>query len=340
MAFNNEHKLELLLSEPDEQAGATLAKLTSPILILGASGKMGPTLALLAKRSLAMVGESRDIIAVSRFSSANSRAWFEHHQIPTLACDLLDEKQVMLLPESNNIIYLIGKKFGTSESPSHTWAVNTLPPAYVCQQYAHAKIVALSTGSVYPMVSTNSNGSVESDPLTPLGEYANACVARERIFEHFSNLQNTPIAMIRLNYAVEPRYGVLVDIGTKVQREEPVDLTMGYLNCIWGRDANTMILRSFNLTESPARPINLTGSPIYSVKDIAILFGQHLGKKPLFTGIESDRALLNDASTLFKTLGEPEMNIERMIELTAQWIVSGGALFEKPTHYEVQDGNY
>ncbi|MGE3802959.1 MAG: NAD-dependent epimerase/dehydratase family protein, partial [Candidatus Kapaibacterium sp.] len=322
-----------------ERLGNSLSRLESPILILGANGKMGPTLSLLAKRSLELVGAEKKIIAISRFGDAEGRNWFESYGIETQTCDLLSRDEVHALPDSANILYMAGRKFGTQQQPSLTWSMNTLSPSYICERFPNARIVALSSGAVYPMVPVRGRGSIERDPLTPPGEYANACVARERMFEYYSEKQGTKIALIRLNYAVEPRYGVLVDIALKVYRREPIDLTMGYLNCIWQRDANDMILRSFDLASSPATPLNLTGLEILSVRNLAEMFGQHFGHSPHFTNSESDYALLNNASATVQQLGEPEMSVERMVGIVATWITTGGRLHGKPTHFEVRDGS-
>ena len=335
-----EHELELLLSEPNERLGHALARLTSPLLILGANGKMGPTLALLAKRSLALVGKEIEVLAVSRFSDPEGEQWFRNHGIRTIGCDLLEREEVKRLPDSNNIIYMAGRKFGTQDTPSLTWAMNTLPPLYVCERYPAARFVALSSGSVYPMVSVTTNGSTEDSLLTPPGEYANACVARERIFEYCSQKNNTKVVLIRLNYAIEPRYGVLVDIARKILEGEPVDVTMGYFNCIWQRDANDMILRSFDFASSPPRSMNLTGEAKLSVRSVATAFGKVFGIEPVFRGIEADNALLNDASTTLKALGKPSTTIDEAIELTAAWFKSGHRILDKPTHFEVRDGTY
>ena len=333
-------ELELLLSTPNTELGHALANLESPILILGANGKMGPTLTLLAKRSLELVNQPKDIIAISRFGNPEGKQWFEKHGIKTISCDLLAQEQVERLPNSTNIIYMAGRKFGTQESPSVTWIMNTLPPAHVCKRFANARMVVLSSGAVYPMVPVNEGGSVEGDPLTPPGEYANACIARERIFEYFAEENGTQISLIRLNYAVEPRYGVLVDIALKVFRQEPVDLTMGYLNCIWQRDANDMILRSFSLTSSPAHHLNLTGPETLSVRELAHAFGKEFDVEPIFSGNESDMALLNNATEALRIHGKPRMDVSEMVSLTADWISSGGELLGKPTHFEVRDGKY
>ncbi len=335
-----EQRLEDLLSEPNERLGRSLATLQSPILILGANGKMGPTLALLAQRALDLVNEEKEVIAVSRFGNQEGVKWFERHDIRTISCDLLERDDVRALPDSANIVYMAGRKFGTQENPALTWAMNALPPSYVCERFAGSRIVALSSGTVYPMVPVADGGSVESDPLTPPGEYANACVARERIFEYYSGKYGTQIALIRLNYAVEPRYGVLVDLALNVFSQQPIDLTMGYLNCIWQRDANDMILRTFDLASSPASILNLTGPETLSVREIASEFGKRFGIEPVFTGRESDLALLNNASTTLRHLGEPQMKVESILDITAEWIKLGGRTLGKPTHFEVRDGTY
>ena len=300
---------------------------------------MGPTLAVLVRRAAEAAGHPLEVIAVSRFSNKNARQWLEQRGVGTIEADLLDREAVQKLPDSTNVIYLVGLKFGTAQNPSLTWAVNTLAPANVAERYASARIVALSTGNVYPLVPVTSRGAVETDPLTPLGEYANAAVARERIFEYFSRRDGTEIALIRLNYAVELRYGVLVDVARKVCAGEPVDVATGWFNWVWQGDANEMIIHALQLTASPATAWNLTG-PIVRVRDVAEEFARLFGKPAIFRGMETETALLSDASRICAQLGSPPTPLETVIRWIAHWVKSGGASLNKPTHFEVRDGKF
>ena len=332
--------LDDVLTRPSEALGAFIAGLDGPLLVLGAGGKMGPTLCGMVKRAAGESGVSLDVIAVSRFSDPETRAWLEARGVRTVACDLFDRQAVARLPDAENIIYLVGLKFGTRQNPALTWAANTLIPSIVCERYPRARIVALSTGNVYPLVPVEQGGSKETDALTPLGEYANACVARERIFEYFTRVFPLRVVSIRLNYAVELRYGVLVDIAGDIVAGRPVDVTMGHFNCIWQRDANDMIVRALSLAASPARALNLTGPDILSVRDVARQLGRRMGVEPAFSGQEAPTALLSDASAAFEALGRPPMNIDRMLDWMAAWIKRGGATLGKPTHFTVRDGMY
>lgn len=338
--IDTEFDLNEVLTRPDPALVEFIKTIQTPLLILGASGKMGPTLAALARRAAGQVGHELEIYAASRFSDETTRRWLEDHQVRTISCDLMDSESLKRLPEAESIIYLVGLKFGTTQNPALTWAINTLAPANVCTRYPHSRIVALSSGSIYPLLPVNSGGAIETEPLTPLGEYANACVARERIFEYFSRQNGTPIVLLRLFYAVELRYGVLVDIAQKVNAGETVDLTMGYLNWIWQGDANNLILRSLALAGVPPEPLNLTGSKTYSVRELALQFGKLLGKRVLFTGEEASTALLGNTRRLRGQLGDPPTPDDVVIRWTASWIQSQGRLFGKPTHFDVRDGRY
>jgi nucleoside-diphosphate-sugar epimerase len=338
--IETESDLDELLTRPDSALVEFIKTLHSPLLLLGAGGKMGPGLAVLARRAAQQADHQLDILTASRFSDETTRRWLEDQGVHTIACDVMDSDDLRRLPDAEQVIYLVGLKFGTSHNPAATWAINTLAPANVCTRYPHSKIVALSSGSIYPMVPVHSDGAVESDPLTPLGEYANACVARERIFEYFSQQNHTPIVLLRLFYAVELRYGVLVDIAQKVYAEAAVDLTMGYLNWIWQGDANNLILRSLALVSTPPTPFNLTGSKTYSVRELALQFGKLMVKRVRFTGEEADTALLGETKRLCEQLGEPSTPDEAVIRWIAYWIQHQGRLLGKPTHFEVRDGRY
>ncbi len=252
----------------------------------------------------------------------------------------MEREAVARLPDSPNLVYLVGLKFGTQQAPWLTWAVNTVVPSLVAERYSEARIVALSTGNVYPYVSATNGGASEELPLAPVGEYGTAALARERIFEYFSRKQGTPTVLLRLNYAVELRYGVLIDIAQKIWAGEAIDVTTGYFNCIWQRDANEMILRSFSLAASPAAVFNLTGPGALSVREIAHQLGTLMGREPKFTSSESSTALVSNASRLCQKLGPPPTSLAPILQWTAAWVQQGGACLGKPTHFEVRSGGY
>lgn len=338
--IHTEEELDEVLTRPSPALVEFIRTIKSPLLLLGVGGKMGPSLAVRARRAAEEAGYPLEIIAVSRFSDQTLRRRLEAHEIRTIACDLMDSASLRALPEAENIIYLVGLKFGTSQNPAATWAVNTLAPANVCRRFPQGCIAALSSGSIYPLTPVRNGGASENEPLTPLGEYSNACVARERIFEYFSGQNGTPIALMRLFYAVELRYGVLVDIAQKVYTDQPVDLTMGYLNCIWQGDANDLILRSLALARTPPQAYNLTGPGVYSVRELALKFAELMGRRANLIGREADSALLGNPARLSALLGEPAMPLETMMGWIASWIQNEGRLLGKPTHFEVRDGRY
>lgn len=337
--INDENELEEVLTRPRQVLVDFIRTLPGPLLVLGAGGKMGPTLAVLARRAAACAGHELRVVAVSRFSDPAVRGRLEGQEVETLNADLLTRSDLDRLPDASQVIFLVGQKFGTTENPSLTWAINTLVPAHVMLRYPNATIVALSTGNVYPPVPVASGGAREDHLLTPLGEYANSAVARERIFEFFSRQRSTKVALLRLNYAVELRYGVLCDIAAKVAREETLELGNGYLNCIWQGDANEMILRSLALAQSPAIPWNLSG-PVLRVRELAIRFGQLLGRTPRFAGQEAEIALLSNPQPLWDKLGPPVMPLDTLMRWTAAWVSRGGRTLNKPTHFEVTNGQY
>ena len=344
--IENESRLDELLITPSKELVEFAGRLKGPVVILGAGGKMGPTLAVRLQRAIDQAGADRDsptqakTVAVSRFSDPASRTWLEERGVETIAADSMRRDDLQTLPDSKNIIYLIGNKFGTSDNPSLTWAINTIAPACAMERYPDSRFVALSTGNVYPLSSTDGGGSVETDALQPVGEYAYAAIGRERIFDYYSRTQQTPVAMIRLNYATDLRYGVLTDLATRVLSGEPIDVTQGYFNCIWQGDANDLIIRSLAYAESPSNPINLTSVETFSVREVAQTFGELMNRSVEIVGQESDTALLNNASKCFDLLGKPATPMDRVIRWIAHWVQTGNPLLGKPTHFEVRDGAF
>ncbi len=338
--IESEAQLDELLTTPSEQLVESITSLVSPLVVLGAGGKMGPSLVMLAKRAAEQAGHPLEIVAVSRFQNRDTRNWLTDRGIETRAVDIFDSKQLASLPDSPNVVYLVGLKFGSSKNPIPTWATNTVGPVLASERYAGSRIVALSTGNVYPLSSISSGGSIESDALTPIGEYANAAVARERVFQHYATIKQTAAALVRLNYAHDLRYGVITDIAHKVWHRQPIDLSMGYFNAIWQGDANNLVLRSFSLCAVPARSLNVTGTQLLSVRDVAGQLGALLGREPVFHGQEDATALLSNTATMVQELGEPSVAIDQLVSWIAHWTSINGATLGKPTHYQTRDGKY
>ncbi len=338
--LETEDQLDELLTRPGAALVEFIKTVSSPLLMLGAGGKMGPTLAVLARRAAEAAGHPLEVVAVSRYRDARARQWLEERGVKTMSCDLLHAQDLVRLPNSKHIVYLVGLKFGTSQNPAATWAMNTIVPARVAERFPHARIVALSTGNVYPLTEVSRGGAVETDPRTPLGEYANAAVGRERIFEFYSQRHHTPVALLRLFYAVELRYGVLVDIARKVQAGEALELANGYFNCIWQGDANDMVLRALSLTGAPPSVWNLCRPEVFSVRAVASRFGELLGRLPQFIGTEAPTALLGNASPICAKLGPPSLPVEKHLGWIAHWVKQGGRDLGRPTHFEVRDGGY
>jgi nucleoside-diphosphate-sugar epimerase len=330
-------ELEELLSRPNDADREALAALSGPLLILGVGGKMGPTLALRARRA---APANLPIFAAARFSEPGLRDQLEQAGVQTFKADLLDPAQLAALPGAPNVLCMFGRKFGSSDDPTLTWAMNVFAPGMVCERYKSSRIVAFSSGNVYGYSHVARGGSVESDECLPVGEYAWSGLARERIYDYHSRRNHTPTALLRLNYAIDLRYGVLLDIGQKVFERKPVDLSMGAANVIWQGDANSVALRSFPLCTAPATVLNLTGPETLSVRRIAETIGRHLGIAPEFTGSESTDALLNNAQRCHRLFGYPSVTPDQMMEWTAHWLASGGATLNKPTHFEARDGKF
>lgn len=338
--ISNNEQLEELLSRPTAEAVELFRKLDGDVIFLGIAGKIGPSLANMAKRACEQAGVKKRIIGVSRFRSEEEKKQIESFGIETIQGDLLDKDFLESLPKVKNVFFLAGMKFGSEENLSLTWAMNTYLPALVVEQFKDSRIVAYSTGCVYSLVPVESGGSLETDMPQPVGEYAQSCLGRERMFEYGSKKNNTPVALIRLNYAVEPRYGVLVDIATKVKNKLPVDLSMGYFNVIWQGDANDVVLRSLNQAASPAFVLNITGQDILSVREVAMEFGKLFGVEPQFVGVEAKTALLSNSELAFSLFGKPRVPVQKVIQWIARWMDEDQKLLGKPTHFEVRDGKY
>jgi len=314
--------------------------LAGDVLVLGAGGKMGASLARRVRRACAAAGVRHRVVAASRFSEPGRAEALRRDGVEAVACDLLDPRQVERLPESRDVLYLAGRKFGSADRPDLTWAQNTIAPADVARRFPSARTVVFSTGNVYPLVPASSPGSVETDPTGPVGEYAQSCLGRERVFEHFSRENGTPCLLFRLNYATDLRYGVLVDVARKVWAGQPVDLTVPRVNSIWQGDANSYAFRSLALAESPPRALNVTGKGSITVREAAQAFARRFGREARFAGTEGPVALLSDASRAHALLGAPEVAVERLVEWTARWVETGGTDLGKPTKFERSDGRF
>lgn len=327
-------ELDELLTRPSADLVAAMRRIEGDLVILGVAGKMGVTLAGLAARASRDAGRKRRVIGVARFTEPGSREALEAFGAEAVTADLLDPDAVARLPDAPNVIFMAGRKFGTVDSEPLTWAMNTLVPAHAARRYAKSRIVAFSTGCVYPLWPVESCGPTEDDPAGPVGEYSQSCLGRERIFAHFSRTHATPVLLFRLNYAIDLRYGVLLEIGRKVAAGQPVDLRMGHVNVIWQGDANERALRCLEHCASPEAVLNVTGPEVATVRAIASEFGRHLGRAPLFEGEELPSALLSNAARSIRLFGPPRVGLERMIAWTAHWIRIGGPTLDKPTHYE------
>lgn len=333
--------LEDHLSRPCDADASAMAALHGDLLILGVGGKMGPSLARLARRAADVAKTQQRIIAVARFTNQDLPAELSALGIETIACDLLEPGNLIRLPEIPNVIFMAARKFGSSGAEHLTWAMNTYLPALVAERYRNSRIVAFSTGNVYPLRSVSLGGAIESTPVGPIGEYAQSALGRERMFEYASIRWGTPVTLLRLNYAVELRYGVLLDIGRAVFEHRPISLNMPFVNVVWQRDANSWCLRSFAHCQSPPFVLNITGPETLSVRDLAMQFGKHFGVEPTFLN-DGDRstALLSDASQANNFFGPPTATPAEMIEWIADWIREDRVTFNKPTHFQTRDGKF
>lgn len=335
----NEDSLNQKLTSPSQRLIEDMAKISGDIIILGAGGKMGPTLAILAKNAIKAAKGNNKVIAVSRFTDPIVTNLMKEHDIETISVDLLKPGAFEKLPDAANVIYMAGRKFGTDGQEAQTWAMNTWLPTLVAEKYKHSKIVVFSSGNIYPMMPVNSGASENVNP-SPVGEYAMSCLGRERMFEYASKEYGTEVFMYRLNYAVDLRYGVLHDIAVNIMEEKPVSLTATAFNCIWQGDANEMALRGLLHTGCPPVKMNITGPETVSVRYAAMELGKWLGKEPIWEGEETSFALLNNSALAMETFGYPTVSLKTLIKWQAEWILAGGRTLGKPTHFEEREGKY
>lgn len=338
--IRDSNHLDDLLSTPTEGVLETFRRLDGDLLILGVGGKMGPSLALLARRATEAAGVSRRIIGVSRFSSGGLEQQLQGWGIETIPCDLLNADDLARLPDVPNVVFMAGMKFGSTGQEALTWAMNSYLPGMVCQKFRQSRIVAFGTGNIYPLSPVTLGGSRETDAPAPVGEYAMSCLGRERILEHFSRTLSVPTAILRLNYAIAIRYGVLVDIARNVWEGRPISLAMGVVNVLWQGDANAMALQSFGHVASPPFVVNLAGPEQVSVRRVAEQFGALMNKEPVFEGEESPNALLSNGQRGHRLFGYPRVGVEQMVRWIADWVMRGGEDLGKPTHFETRDGKF
>ena len=338
----DEHSLEELLSRPDQATVDALAALGGDIIVLGAGGKMGPTLSIMARRALDTAGGSntqRKVMAVSRFGKGNVAAQLQRAGVEVFRADLSDAAQTRTLPVAENVIWMAGQKFGTSGDPVTTWTHNVVASTYAAERFAGARIVCFSTGNVYGASAVASGGSVESDILRPEGEYAASCIGRERVFESISRRTNSPLLLFRLFYACDLRYGVVTDIALRILNGESISLATPSANIIWQGDANRLALRALTVARLPAVALNVTG-PCVPIREIADRLAARMGKKALFTGSEGSEALIANTSVLNETLPYSALPLDTLLDWTVSWVQSGRPLLNRPTKYEVRDGRF
>lgn len=336
----NIDEVYLDLLQPSAELVADVAQMEGDVLILGAGGKMGPSLARLVKQAIDKACVSKKVTAVSRFSEAGLEQELTAEGIATISADLLEDAQLRALPDAKNILYLAGTKFGTTGNESFTWAMNSYLPGRVAEKFKNSNIVAFSTGNVYPLTQVAMGGAPEEYPPQPLGEYGQSCLGRERIFQYHSLKYSTPVLIYRLNYANDVTYGVLLEIARSVKDHQPIDLKMGNVNVIWQGDANEVAIRCLHHCSVPAKILNVSGPEILSVRWIAEEFGQLFGKKPVFVNEEQPTALLSNSSECARLFGYPKTPVKKIIQLMAEWLNQGGKTINKETHFQERAGKY
>ena len=338
--IQTETQLESYLSEPTGEVVAAVAELEGDLLILGVGGKMGPTLAKQAQCAINRAGIAKKVIGVSRFSTPGLQKDLQEAGIETITADLLSEDCLQNLPDTENVILMAGRKFGSTDNQSMTWAMNSYMPGRVAEKFRDSRLVIFSTGNVYPLTPVSQGGATERSPVAPIGEYAQSCLSRERICTHFSSQFGTLMAILRLNYAIDLRYGILLDIARKVYAEDKISLEMGNVNVIWQGDANAVALRAFAHCQSPPLVLNVTGPETVSVRFLASRFGEIFNTPPRFEGEEASTALLSNAAQCHKLFGYPRVSLGQMIQWVAEWVRMDALTLHKPTHFQVRDGRF
>lgn len=338
--FASEVHLDEFMSQPSDALVEFASSLSDGLLVLGAGGKMGGTLCRMAKRALDAAGSNVPVFAVSRFSRPETRKQLDPIGVQTIPCDLMNLAELRKLPKVSDVVYMVGRKFGSTDDEPTTWAMNAYLPGLIAETLPSCRLVVFSTGNVYPFTAVSSRGADETTRPDPVGEYAQSCLARERVFEYFSQRQGTETLLIRLNYAVEMRYGVIVDLATSILSRTPIDLSMSHVNVIWQGDACDQVLRAFPYAASPAAALNITGVRAHSVREIAEKLGEHLGVAPAFTGNPQPTALLADSARAAQLLGAPQTDLDEIIQWTAHWLGNGGATLGRPTRFSERTGRF
>lgn len=333
-------ELEDRLARPSAALLEELARLDGDIMLLGVGGKMGPSLARLAVNAIREAGLDKKVIGVSRFSNEALKQELIEAGVEVIAADLSDDSALRALPDTKNILYMAGNKFGTTGNEHFTWMMNAYLPGRVAERFRDSRIVVFSTGNVYPFTPVGQGGATERTSPNANGEYGQSCLGRERIFEHFSHKNNTPMFIYRLNYAIDLRYGVLLELARSVKEQRPIDLTMGHANVIWQGDANELALRALLRCSSPPNVMNITGPETVSLRWAAEEIGRRLGTEPVFTGAEAPEALLSNAAKAAASFGYPRVSLAQMIDWVADWVAAGSETWNKPTHFQEREGNY
>lgn len=338
--INTVMELENRLATPSAELVKEMVAIDGDIMLLGVGGKMGPSMARLALNAIKQAGLKKKVIGVSRFSSSGLRQELEGIGVETIAADILNDNELQALPNVKNVIYMAGNKFGTTGNEHFTWAMNAYLPGRVAERFRNSRIVVFSSGNVYPLTPLKDGGATEQCPPSANGEYGQSCLGRERVFEHFSHKYDIPMFIYRLNYAIDLRYGVLLEIAKSVKEGKPIDVTMGHANVIWQGDANEIALRALNVCSSPPKFMNVTGPETISLRWAANRFGQLLGITPVITGEEASTALLSNSAEAMRTFGYPKVTLDEMIEWIANWVLQDGETWNKDTHFQEREGKY